>query len=30
MNSKRKTGYALKCICHDFGVPEKLSFDGSK
>ena len=25
-----KAGYALKRFCQEFGVPEKLTFDGSK
>ena len=30
MDSKRKAGDALKLFCQEFGVPEKLTFDGSK
>ena len=30
MNSKSKAGDALKLFCQEFGVPEKLTFDGSK
>ena len=27
--SKRKAGDALKLFCQEFGVPEKVKFDGS-
>lgn len=30
MDSKGKAGDALKTFCAEFGVPEKLTFDGSK
>ena len=30
MDSKGKAGEALKTFCKEFGVPEKLRFDGSK
>ena len=30
MDSKGKAGEALKCFCTEFGVPERLTFDGSK
>ena len=30
MDSKRKAGDALRTFCKEFGVPEKLTFDGSK
>ena len=30
MNSKSKAGDALRLFCQEFGVPEKLTFDGSK
>ena len=30
MDSKRKAGDALRLFCQEFGVPEKLIFDGSK
>ena len=30
MDSKSKAGDALKVFCQEFGVPEKLTFDGSK
>ena len=30
MDSKSKAGEALKLFCKEFGVPEKLVFDGSK
>ena len=30
MDSKRKAGDALKFFCQEFGIPEKLTFDGSK
>ena len=30
MDYNRKSGYALKLFCQEFGVPEKLTFDGSK
>ena len=30
MDSKRKAGDALRLFCSEFGVPEKLIFDGSK
>ena len=30
MDSKRKAGEALRLFCQEFGVPEKLTFDGSK
>ena len=30
MDSKRKAGDALKMFCQEFGIPEKLTFDGSK
>ena len=30
MDSKRKAGDALRLFCQEFGVPEKLTFDGSK
>ena len=29
-NYKSKAGDALKLLCQEFGVPEKLTFDGSK
>ena len=29
MDSKSKAGDALKLLCQEFGVPEKLTFDGS-
>ena len=30
MDSKGKAGDALRQFCKEFGVPERLSFDGSK
>ena len=30
MDSKKKAGDALRLFCQEFGVPEKLQFDGSK
>ena len=30
MDTKRKAGDALKIFCQEFGIPEKLVFDGSK
>ena len=30
MDSKRKAGDALWLFCQEFGVPERLTFDGSK
>ena len=30
IDSKIKAGDALKLFCQEFGVPEKLTFDGSK
>ena len=30
MNSKRKAGDSLRLFCQEFGVPERLTFDGSK
>jgi hypothetical protein len=30
MDSKAKAGDALKTFCREFGVPDKLRFDGSK
>ena len=30
MDSKNKAGGALKIFCHEFSIPEKLTFDGSK
>ena len=30
MDSKRKYGDTLKMLFQEFGVPENLSFDGSK
>ena len=30
MDSKAKAGEALRVFCQEFGVPEKLTFDGSK
>ena len=30
MDSKSKCGEALKIFCQEFGVPERLTFDGSK
>ena len=30
MDSKSKAGDALKIFCQEFGVPERLTFDGSK
>ena len=30
MDSKSKTGDALRMFCQEFGVPEKLTFDGSR
>ena len=30
MDSKSKAGDYLKLFCQDFGVSEKLTFDGSK
>ena len=30
MDSKKKAGDALRLFCQEFGVPEKLIFDGSK
>jgi phage gp16-like protein len=30
MDSKGKAGEALKTSCREFGVPDKLRFDGSK
>ena len=30
MDSKSKAGNALRLFCQEFGVPEKLVFDGSK
>ena len=30
MDSKRKAGDSLRLFCQEFGVPEKLLFDGSK
>ena len=30
VDSKRKDGDDLKLFCQEFGVPEKLNFDGSK
>ena len=29
MDSKRKAGDALRLFCQEFGVPERLTFDGS-
>ena len=30
MDSKSKAGDTLKRFCQEFGVPEKITFDGSK
>ena len=30
MDSKSKYGEALKIFCQEFGVPERITFDGSK
>ena len=30
MDNKGEAGEALKTFCKEFGVPEKLTFDGSK
>ena len=30
MDSKKKAGDALRFFCQEFGVPERLTFDGSK
>ena len=30
MDSKKKAGEALRLFCQEFGVPERLTFDGSK
>ena len=30
MDSKGKAGDALKIFCREFGIPENLTFDGSK
>ena len=30
MDSKSKAGEALRTFCHEFGIPEHLTFDGSK
>ena len=30
MDTKRKAGDALRTFCQEFGVPDKLTFDGSK
>ena len=30
MDTKRKAGDALRTFCQEFGVPDKLAFDGSK
>ena len=30
MDTKRKAGDALRTFCQEFGVPNKLTFDGSK
>ena len=30
VDSKKKLGYALRLFCQEFGVPENLTFDGSK
>ena len=30
MDSKKKAGDALRLFCQEFGVPERLTFDGSK
>ena len=30
MDSKKKAGNALRLFCQEFGVPERLTFDGSK
>ena len=30
MNSKKNAGDALRLFCQEFGVPERLTFDGSK
>ena len=30
MDSKTKAGDALRLFCQEFGVPERLTFDGSK
>ena len=30
MDSKAKSGDALRMFCQEFGVPEKLTFDGSR
>ena len=30
MDSKKKAGDALRMFCQEFGVPERLTFDGSK
>ena len=30
MDTKRKAGDALRIFCQEFGVPDKLTFDGSK
>jgi hypothetical protein len=30
MDSKSKAGDALRLFCQEFGVPERLTFDGSK
>ena len=27
---KKKAGYALRIFCQEFGVPERINFDGSK
>ena len=30
MDTKRKAGDALRTFCQEFGVPDKLTYDGSK
>ena len=30
MDSKSKAGDALRMFCQEFGIPEKLTFDGSR
>ena len=30
MDSKRKAGDPLRLFCQEFGVPERLTFNGSK
>jgi hypothetical protein len=29
-SSKSKAGDALRILCQEFGIPERLTFDGSK